>query len=88
LTKLPRIKFERTFPFFVADTMDTRTPAEYQQEIHTLKRENINLKMRLVKIMVILDNTKTLMEKSKDAIMAQLADTNFDIMESQISSPN
>jgi len=68
--------------------MDTRTPVEYQQEIYTLKRENINLKMRLVKIMCILDNTKTLMEKSKDAIMAQLADTNFDIMESQISSPN
>jgi hypothetical protein len=67
--------------------MDSRTPAEYQQEIYTLKRENINLKMRLVKIMVILDNTKTLMEKSKDAIMAQLADTNFDILESQTISP-
>ena len=67
--------------------MDTRTPAEYQQEIYTLKRENINLKMRLVKIMVILDNTKTLMEKSKDAIMAQLADTNVEILESQTISP-
>lgn len=67
--------------------MDSRTPAEYQQEIYNLKRENINLKMRLVKIMVILDNTKTLMEKSKDAIMAQLADTNFDILESQTISP-
>lgn len=67
--------------------MDSLTPAEYQKEIYNLKRENISLKMRLVKIMVILDNTKNLMEKSKDAIMGQLADTNFDIMESQISSP-
>jgi hypothetical protein len=68
--------------------MDSLTPAEYQKEIYNLKRENVSLKMRLVKIMVILDNTKNLMEKSKDAIMGQLADTNFDIMESQISSPN
>lgn len=66
--------------------MDSLTPAEYQKEIYALKRENISLKMRLVKIMVILDNTKNLMEKSKDAIMAQLADTSIEIIESQALS--
>jgi len=63
-----------------------KTP-DMQKEIASLKRENISLKMRLVKIMVILDNTRTLMEKSKDAIMGHLADTSIEILESQISSP-
>jgi len=45
------------------------------ETIYNLKRENIALKTRLVKIMLILENTKNLMEKSKDAIIKELSDT-------------
>jgi hypothetical protein len=52
-----------------------------KQEVYELKRENIMLRMRLVKIMVLLENVKKSMEKAKDGIMAQLCDTSLEIAE-------
>jgi hypothetical protein len=49
------------------------------EQIYNLKKANVALKMRLVKIMLILENTKNLMEKSKDAIVKELANTETEI---------
>jgi len=49
------------------------------EQIYNLKKANVSLKMRLVKIMRILENTKNLMEKSKDAIITELTNTDSDI---------
>jgi hypothetical protein len=52
-----------------------------KNELYELKKENMMLKMRLVKIMVILENVKNAMEKAKDGIMSQLCDTNLELPE-------
>jgi hypothetical protein len=52
-----------------------------KNELYKLKKENMMLKMRLVKIMVILENVKNAMEKAKDGIMAQLCDTTLELPE-------
>jgi hypothetical protein len=49
------------------------------QEIYRLKRENIVLRMRLVKIMVLLESVVKSMETAKDGIMAQLLDTTVEL---------
>jgi hypothetical protein len=51
------------------------------QEIYLLKKENIQLRMRLVKIMVLLENVAKSMEKAKDGIVAQLSDTSLELPE-------
>jgi len=43
--------------------------------LHKTKEENVMLKLRLVKIMIILENVIKTMERSKDAIMSQLSET-------------
>jgi hypothetical protein len=60
--------------------MDFPTSLPLQQsieknEIYELKKENSLLKLRLVKIMIILENVIKTMERSKDAIMSQLSET-------------
>ena len=52
-----------------------------KNEVYELKRENVLLRMRLVKIMVLLENVKNSMEKAKDGIMAQLCDASLDLPE-------
>jgi len=49
--------------------------------LHKTKEENVLLKMRLVKIMIILENIKKTMERSKDAIIAQLSETGLGLPE-------
>jgi len=62
--------------------MDFPTSPSLQQsieknELHKLKSENVLLKLRLVKIMIILENMSNTMERSRDAIVAQLSETNL-----------
>lgn len=52
-----------------------------KNEVYELKRENILLRLRLVKIMMLLENVNKSMEKAKDGIMAQLCDTSLEIPE-------
>ena len=52
-----------------------------KQEIYLLKKENIQLRMRLVKIMVLLESVVKSMEKAKDGIVAQLSDTSLELPE-------
>ena len=66
--------------------MDFPTSPSLQQSIekneyHLLKKENTLLKMRLVKIMLILENVGKTMERSKDAIVAQLSETTLGLPE-------
>jgi len=48
------------------------------EQIYNLRKANVSLKLRLVKIMRILENTKNLMEKSKDAIITELTSIDSD----------
>ena len=43
--------------------------------LYDLKKENIMLRMRLVKIMALLESVVKSMEKAKDGIVAHLLDT-------------
>jgi hypothetical protein len=52
-----------------------------EEKMYEVKKENVMLKMRLVKIMVLLDNVKNAMEKAKDGIVAQLCDVNLELPE-------
>ena len=52
-----------------------------KQEIYLLKKENIQLRMRLVKIMVLLESVVKSMEKAKDGIVAHLSDTSLELPE-------
>ena len=66
--------------------MDFPTSPTLQQsieknELHKLKAENVLLKMRLVKIMIILENVSKTMERSRDAIVAQLSETTLGLPE-------
>lgn len=66
--------------------MDFPTSPKLQQsieknEVHTLKKENTLLKMRLVKIMLILENVSKTMDRSRDAIVAQLSETSMGLAE-------
>jgi len=58
--------------------MDLSTATAF---LHKTKEENAMLKMRLVKIMIILENVKKTMERSKDAIIAQLSETGMGLPE-------
>jgi hypothetical protein len=60
-------------------TADPVMALKNTSDVYELKRENIMLRMRLVKIMVLLENVKNSMEKAKDGIMAQLCDTSLEI---------
>jgi len=62
-------------------TADPVMALKNTSDVYELKRENIMLRMRLVKIMVLLENVKNSMEKAKDGIMAQLCDTSLEIPE-------
>jgi len=64
--------------YSIIDTMDLSTATAF---LHKTKEENAMLKMRLVKIMIILENVKKTMERSKDAIIAQLSETGMGLPE-------
>jgi len=64
----------------IVDTMDFPSTPTLQQsieknELHKVKAENVLLKLRLVKIMIILENMGKTMERSRDAIVGQLSET-------------
>jgi len=50
-----------------------------QNALYLLRKENLMLRMRLVKIMVLLESVVKSMEKAKDGIVAQLLDTPADL---------
>ena len=58
--------------------MDSPSHTE-NNELYKVKKENIQLKMRLVKIMIILENVSKMMESSRDSIVSQLSDTTLEL---------
>jgi hypothetical protein len=50
-----------------------------QNALYLLRKENLMLRMRLVKIMVLLESVVKSMEKAKDGIVAQLSDTTLEL---------
>jgi hypothetical protein len=56
-------------------------PLPTKEKLYELQKENIMLKMRLVKIMVMLENVAKAMDKAKDGIMAQLTDVSLELPE-------
>lgn len=47
--------------------------------LYDLKKENLMLRMRLVKIMALLESVVKTMEKAKDGIVAHLLDNTIEI---------
>ena len=56
-------------------------PPAIKNKLYELQKENILLKMRLVKIMAILQNVVKTMERAKDGIVGQLLDTSGELPE-------
>jgi hypothetical protein len=50
-----------------------------QNTLYLLRKENLMLRMRLVKIMALLESVVKSMEKAKDGIVAQLCDTTLEL---------